>query len=249
MLAIDWVSSPNFGKRAEGKRIDALILHYTGMATAERALDWLCDPASSVSAHYFVFEDGHIAKLVEEENRAWHAGKSFWAGETDINSCSIGIEIANPGHDYGYRPFPDAQIDAVIGLSADIVARHPIPPQRVLAHSDVAPMRKADPGELFPWRRLADAGLGHYVEPVPIAPGPALKPGDQGPAVESLKRRLQTYGYGVAEGPAFDAEMAAVVRAFQRHFRPGLVDGIADVSTTRTLDRLLAALPRDSAQS
>ena len=159
MLSIERVSSPNFGKRAEGKRIDMLILHYTGMASAERALKWLCDPESSVSAHYFVFEDGRVVQLVDEKDRAWHAGKSFWAGETDINSCSLGIEVANPGHEFGYRPFPDGQIDAVTRLCLDLVRRHPIPPERVLAHSDVAPMRKEDPGELFPWGRLHEAGI------------------------------------------------------------------------------------------
>src|SRR5579871_1173463 len=129
MPSIEQVPSPNFGRRADGKRIDTLILHYTGMPTAERALHWLCAPESSVSSHYFVFEDGRVAQLVDERERAWHAGKSFWAGETDINSCSIGIEIANPGHEFGYRPFPDRQIDAVIELCRDLGARHPIPPE------------------------------------------------------------------------------------------------------------------------
>src|ERR1700730_2934282 len=137
MLPIERVVSPNFGKRAEGKRIDTVILHYTGMASAERALRWLCDPESSVSAHYFVFEDGRVAQLVDEKDRAWHAGKSFWAGETDINSCSLGIEIVNPGHDHGYPPFPKRQIAAVTALCRSILTRHSIPSTRILAHSDV----------------------------------------------------------------------------------------------------------------
>jgi N-acetylmuramoyl-L-alanine amidase len=242
MLPIERVVSPNFGKRAEGKRIDTLILHYTGMASAERALRWLCDPESSVSAHYFVFEDGRVAQLVEEKERAWHAGKSFWAGETDINSCSLGIEVANPGHEFGYRPFPDKQIETVIALCRDLVCRHPIPPERVLAHSDVAPMRKEDPGELFPWGRLSEAGIGHYAEPAPILAGRVLKTGDRDEAVAGLKRRFREYGYGLADHAEFDGEMAAVLTAFQRHFRPQRVDGIADPSTVATLDRLIKAL-------
>jgi N-acetylmuramoyl-L-alanine amidase len=242
MLPIERVSSPNFGKRAEGKRIDTLILHYTGMASAERALRWLCDPESSVSAHYFVFEDGRVVQLVDEQDRAWHAGKSFWAGETDINSCSLGIEVANPGHEYGYRPFPDGQIDAVTRLCRDLVRGHPIPPERVLAHSDVAPMRKEDPGELFPWGRLHEAGIGQYIEPAPIVTGRVLQTGDRGEAVADLKRRFRGYGYGLADHAEFDEEMAAVLRAFQRHFRPQRIDGIADPSTVATLDRLMKAL-------
>ena len=148
-----------------------LVLHYTGMEREERALKWLCDPESSVSCHYLVFEDGRVAQLVDEADRAWHAGKSFWAGETDINSRSIGIEIANPGHQYGYSGFPDAQMDAVIALCREILGRHPIPPQRVLAHSDIAPARKEDPGELFPWDRLHAEGIGHWVLPEPIGRG------------------------------------------------------------------------------
>ncbi len=150
--------SPNHDERAAGKPVDILLLHYTGMRSAEGALKWLTDPASRVSSHYFVDEDGRVAAMVAEGRRAWHAGKSFWAGETDINSRSIGIEIANPGHEFGYRPFPGAQTEAVIALCRDILARHPIPPERVLAHSDVAPLRKHDPGELFPWARLAVGG-------------------------------------------------------------------------------------------
>jgi N-acetylmuramoyl-L-alanine amidase len=243
MPPIERVPSPNFGQRAVGKHIDMVVLHYTGMASEVRALKWLSDPESSVSAHYFVFEDGHVVQLVDENARAWHAGKSFWAGETDINSRSVGIEIANPGHEFGYRSFPGAQIEAVIALCQDIVARHPIPPERVLAHSDVAPARKEDPGELFPWARLHQAGIGHFVEPEPVASGPVLNPGDRGEEVSTLKQRFRAYGYGLGEGSEFDDEMAAVLRAFQRHFRPQRVDGIADRSTVATLDRLIAALP------
>jgi N-acetylmuramoyl-L-alanine amidase len=242
-LSIEHVASPNEGPRAEGKAIDMLVLHYTGMLTEEGALRWLCDPESSVSSHYFVFEDGRMARLVDEDRRAWHAGKSFWAGETDINSRSIGIEIANPGHEFGYRDFPDRQIEAVIALCREILARRPIPAERVLAHSDVAPMRKEDPGERFPWQRLHEAGVGLWVPPAPIGAGPFLQIGDHGAGVGALKQRFRQYGYGLGEDSQFDDGTDAVVVAFQRHFRPAKVDGIADVSTIATLDRLLAALP------
>jgi len=238
-LAITTTASPNYGPRAAGKPVDILLLHYTGMPEAERSLAWLCDPGSSVSCHYFVFEDGRIVRLVDEDRRAWHAGKSYWAGETDINSRSIGIEIANPGHEFGYRDFPDAQIDAVIALCRDILARHPIPPERVLAHSDVSPLRKDDPGERFPWRRLAEAGVGRWVPPAPIQDGPVLQRGDSGAAVADLKQRFRKYGYGLAPESDFDVETEAVVRAFQRHFRPARVDGIADISTLATLHSLI----------
>ncbi len=234
--------SPNHEPRAAGKPVDILILHYTGMRSPEAAVKWLTDPASKVSCHYLVREDGRIVALVEEDRRAWHAGKSFWAGETDINSRSIGIEIANPGHEFGYRPFPDQQIDAVIALCRDILSRHAIPPERVLAHSDVAPLRKQDPGELFPWRRLAAAGVGRWVAPAPITDGPVLRLGDSGGAVADLKSRFRKYGYAIGETPEFDAETEAVVTAFQRHFRQEPVDGVADVSTIATLDRLIAPL-------
>jgi N-acetylmuramoyl-L-alanine amidase len=241
---IEETPSPNFGPRVGGGPIDILLLHYTGMQSEETALDWLRDPRSSVSSHYFVFEDGRIVRLVEESARAHHAGVSNWAGERDINSRSIGIEIANPGHEFGYRPFPAPQIESLIALCSDILARHPIPPARVLAHSDVAPLRKADPGELFPWRQLHEAGIGNYVEPVPLGDDDGLKFGDRGAGVLQLKDRFREYGYGLAEGDEFDAGMAGVVAAFQRHFRPERVDGVADNSTQATLDRLLESLGR-----
>lgn len=244
VLPIEHHASPNQGERAAGKPVDMLVLHYTGMISDERALKWLTDPESAVSSHYFVFEDGRIAKLVEEDRRAWHAGQSFWAGETDINSRSIGIEVANPGHEFGYRPFPAPQIAGVIALSRDILARHAIPPQRVLAHSDVAPLRKEDPGELFPWEELHRAGIGAWVPPEPLGAGISLQLGERGDGVSELKNRLQSYGYGVADGPEFDVVTEAVVRAFQRHFRPERVDGIADASTMKTLDRLAALRPK-----
>jgi N-acetylmuramoyl-L-alanine amidase len=231
--------SPNFGPRAASAAIDMIVLHYTGMPEAEVALRWLCDPRSQVSAHYFVFEDGRAVRLVDESQRAWHAGVSFWAGETDINSRSIGIEIVNPGHEFGYRDFPDAQIDAVIALCRDIIARHRIPRERVLAHSDVAPGRKQDPGELFPWERLAAEGIGAWVRPAPITPGHVLQLGDEGPEVRALRAQFGRLGYRAEDSDAFDAALETIVAAFQRHFRPIRVDGVADRSTVATLERLL----------
>jgi len=244
MPSIDIIDapSPNHGARGQGQSIDILLLHYTGMAAEEGALAWLRDPRSQVSAHYFVFEDGRVARLVTEELRAWHAGRSFWGGETDINSRSIGIEIANPGHEFGYRAFPETQIDAVIRLCREVLSRHPIPAHRVLAHSDVAPARKEDPGELFPWQRLAEHGVGHWTPPDPIRAGPFLRGGDAGAGVGALKQRFRRYGYGLTEDSSFDESTEAVVTAFQRHFRQQKVDGVADVSTVTTLERLLAGV-------
>jgi N-acetylmuramoyl-L-alanine amidase len=239
--------SPNHGpRRPEG--IDILLLHYTGMHDADGALAWLCSPRSEVSCHYFVHEDGRILRLVDEARRAWHAGAGSWAGEEDVNGRSIGIEIANPGHltldEAGLPPpFADAQIEALIGLCRDILSRQAIPPRRVLAHSDTAPGRKTDPGERFPWGRLAAAGVGHWVEPEPIRDGARLAEGDEGEAVLALQALLSLYGYGLDVTGCYDARTAAVVTAFQRHFRPARVDGIADPSTRLTLRRLIAALP------
>lgn len=231
--------SPNHGPRGDRKP-DSIILHYTGMETGAAALERLRDPASEVSAHYVVEEDGRILQLVPEARRAWHAGKSVWAGETDMNSVSIGVEIVNGGHDFGSPPFPDTQIEAVIALCRDIAQRHKIPADRVLAHSDIAPGRKTDPGERFPWATLAASGVGHYVPPHPVGGDAGLSHGDEGSAVWDLQRKLVAYGYGLEVTGVYDAQTQAVVAAFQRHFRPGQVDGRADISTRKTLDDLLS---------
>lgn len=235
------VPSPNHGERRNGARADMLVLHYTGMLDAENALARLCSADSEVSAHYLIFEDGRVVQSVPEARRAWHAGVSSWAGESDINSCSIGVEIANPGHDFGYPDFPPPQIAAVIALARDIVARHAIAADRVLAHSDIAPSRKQDPGEKFPWRRLHQAGIGLWVEPAPPDAGPVLAFGACGPQVAELQAALAAYGYGLEPSGDYDACTRDVVTAFQRHFRPARVDGMADASTITTLQDLLAA--------
>jgi N-acetylmuramoyl-L-alanine amidase len=236
--------SPNFTARRGTDRPDMIILHYTGMPTAEEAEAWLCDPASEVSSHYLVHEDGRIVQMVRESDRAWHAGKSSWRGNIDVNSWSIGIEIVNPGHGLGYPAFPQGQIDAVIALCRDIIGRHGIVPDHILAHSDVAPGRKVDPGEKFPWRQLAQAGVGHYVEPARTRRGKILQRGDEGAEVEKLQSMLSLYGYGVEMTGFFCERTETVVAAFQLHFRPRKVDGVADPATVETLSRLLSNLPR-----
>ena len=238
-----WHPSPNIGPRRGIERPELLILHYTGMETARAACAWLCNPVSGVSCHYLVDEGGSITQMVDENLRAWHAGVSRWKSCDDINSASIGIEIHNPGHDLGYADFPASQIEAVILLCRDIIARNGIAAENVLAHSDVAPLRKKDPGEKFPWQTLHEAGISHWVTPVPLTADKGLKPGDRGVAVGGLVQNLAAYGYGLAPAEVFDATLAAVVTAFQRHFRPSRVDGIADHSTIETLQRLLSALP------
>ncbi|WP_306030460.1 N-acetylmuramoyl-L-alanine amidase [Stappia sp. MMSF_3263] len=233
--------SPNHNERQGEVRL--LVLHYTGMATGEEAVRRLCDPAAEVSAHYVVEEDGGILQLVPESRRAWHAGKSFWKGERDINSRSIGIEMVNPGHEHGYLPFPEAQVAAVIDLSADICARHGIPATGVLAHSDVAPERKVDPGELFPWDRLAAAGICLHVTAEPVSGGRFFQEGDSGQPVEALQSMLALYGFEMPISGTFDARTRLAVAAFQRRHRRGRVDGIADMSTITTLHRFLQEAP------
>jgi N-acetylmuramoyl-L-alanine amidase len=178
--------------------------------------------------------------MVEESRRAWHAGVSYWAGETDINSCSIGIEIANPGHDHGYPDYPARQIAAVTALCRGILTRYTIPAERILAHSDVAPARKQDPGEKFPWRMLHDSCVGHWVKPAPLTEeGPMLTPGHRGAEVAAMQTSLRDYGYGIDANGLFDHPTYEVVTAFQRHFRPQRVDGVCDASTRKTLEDLL----------
>ena len=243
-MAIIELPSPNFNERPAPP--DMVVLHYTGMPTAKAALDRMTDPAAEVSAHYCVDEDGTVYRLVPEERRAWHAGVSFWKGDTRINSASIGIEIVNPGHEFGYRDFPAAQIDAVIGLLDGIRGRWDIPDSRILGHSDIAPARKEDPGERFPWNTLAEHGHGLWVEPdLPAdgAMGPPLGAGDTGPGVFALQGALGKLGYNILPGGPYDAETATIVTAFQRHWCPEdigtPIQGMADA---RVRVRLMALL-------
>lgn len=231
----------NYGERAPGVSIDMLLLHYTGMETGEAAIDWLCREESGVSCHYVVEEDGSILQLVPEEKRAWHAGKSEWLGETDTNSRSIGIEIVNPGHGNGYPDFPNDQIAAVIGLCGDIVDRNRIAPRMVLAHSDVAPGRKQDPGEKFPWARLFEKGVGLWVAPDDDVADP-ISPGDNSEQVAEVQALLSAFGYGLKITGDYCEKTKACVAAFQMHFRQNGVSGLADLGTRGTLERLLNSL-------
>jgi N-acetylmuramoyl-L-alanine amidase len=225
----------------DGRLPDMLVLHYTGMAEAGEALQRLCNPVSEVSCHYFVFEDGRILQLVAEERRAWHAGQSFWHGERDINSCSLGIEIAHPGHDENgfLAEYPEVQITALITLCQDLVMRWNIPQRRILGHSDVAPRRKRDPGETFPWHRLFEAGIGHYVRPAPLHDGRFFMRAEEGKPIEALQALFALTGYDIPVTGVFCEQTQAVITAFQRHFRPERIDGVADASTLATLRALL----------
>jgi N-acetylmuramoyl-L-alanine amidase len=212
-MRVSDLPSPNFNARK--RPVGALVLHYTGMETGEAAIARLRDPAASVSAHYVVKEDGAVLRLVAEDKRAWHAGLGVWRGETDMNSASIGVEIVNGGHDFGLPPFPDVQIAAVISLCRAILVRWDIPPAGVIGHSDLAPDRKTDPGERFPWRRLAQAGVGLFPD----------GPDGAGPDEDGARADLCAIGYGEAFA------LSDVLTAFQRRYRPQRVDGVLDAET------------------
>ena len=230
--------SPNSGARlpVDGRLgVRHLVIHYTGMESGPAALERLCDPAAQVSAHYLIEEDGRIFALVDEDCRAWHAGRAFWRGTRDLNSTSIGIELVNPGHTFGYRPFPRPQIDALIALARDILARHPIAAQDVVGHSDIAPGRKQDPGELFPWAVLAQAGIGAWPQAGAAPAGSAW-------------HALATIGYAVpdaAGGEMLDPLTGAkdVITAFQQRFRPSRTDGLLDPETESLIAAVAAHFP------
>ena len=235
--------SPNFNERQGGGPVDILVMHYTGMPDAESAMKLLTTVEGKVSAHYTVDEDGTIYRHVPEDKRAWQAGVSSWGGATDINSRSIGIEIVNPGHEWGYRPFPPAQIAAVIELSKGILKRWPITPARVVAHSDIAPNRKIDPGELFPWDELAKHGVGRWHRAhLKLGSAQTLAVGDENDEVKRLQSDLARYGYGIEASGLYDERTLIVVSAFQRHFRRANFDGIADAETQAILADLLNQL-------
>ena len=236
-LAHRYVPAANREPRRNNRAVDMLLLHYTGMNSAATACELLCSPESGVSCHYLIDEDGTITQMVGEDERAWHAGVSSWQGETDTNSRSIGIEIHNPGHNIGYRDFPAVQMQSVVALCRDILSRHAIAPQNVLAHSDVAPGRKLDPGERFDWPLLFREGIGHWVPPAEA--DDRRLTGDE---LAAFQRLLQTYGYGIRVTGEQDEETRKVTDAFQRHFRPALVNGIPDLSGLRTVEWLLAPL-------
>lgn len=219
--------SPNFDDRS--LPISMIVLHYTGMPDAASAIQWLANPASKVSAHYVVTEDGKVVRMVDEAKRAWHAGRSYWRGVEDVNSASIGIEIVNPGHEWGYLPFPDAQIDALIPLVSEIMQRHRITRGNVVGHSDIAPARKQDPGELFPWAKLARLRLA--------LPRPTRNLVDPHWSDGGFMLALQRFGYDIAEPEA-------AVCAFQRRFRPDLIDGVIDGESRAILLALLLPRPR-----
>jgi N-acetylmuramoyl-L-alanine amidase len=240
---IDIVASPNIGERRGGLCPKILIIHYTGLETVQRSIAVLSDPACEVSCHYVVDVDGRVTQMVREADRAWHAGRSYWQGETDINSCSIGIEIQNPGHEFGLPQFPETQMQAVERLAGDIVRRHDMQPEHVLGHSDIAPQRKIDPGERFDWRRLHHAGIGLWVAAHAIAgPQARIDPSVRHEAVHTCQQLLQVYGYDVACDGLLTTATERVISAFQRHFRPARVDGQPDNSTIETLKDLIAAL-------
>jgi N-acetylmuramoyl-L-alanine amidase len=227
--------SPNHDARG-GQAVDMLVLHYTGMRTGDEALRRLCDPGAKVSAHYMIEEDGCIFRLVPEDRRAWHAGVACWAGRRDINARSIGIELVNPGHEFDYRDFTAQQMDSLVILCTDILARHAIAPERVLGHSDVAPARKQDPGERFDWAALARAGIG-------VWPG-ELSLADGAPSEPAFLEQLALFGYATDDAPPQE-----VIAAFQRHFRPSAVTGQADAECAGRLAALLRHLDLSNADA
>ncbi len=235
------VAAQNTQERRGTTRVSLLILHYTGMPSAEKAIDWLARAESHVSCHYVVDDHGAVTQMVPERLRAWHAGVSYWRGETDVNSHSIGIEIQNPGHEHGYPEFSPRQMRVVVALCRDIVDRHAIAPDGVLAHSDVAPGRKIDPGEKFRWARLARGGVGLAIRPAAIRTedlGFGLN--DHHDRIAAAQRRLRQFGYDAPVTGLLDQATANIIKSFQLHFRQKRVDGRLDVSTEKTLDRVLA---------
>ena len=222
-MKIEKHPSPNFGERVNGGHIDKIILHYTGMKNTKQSLARMCDPNSAVSAHYLIGEDGEIYQIVKETNRAWHAGISCWAGQTDINSHSIGIEMQNPGHELGYKKFTEEQMDGLVSLTKDIFKRRTIPNRNVLGHSDIAPARKKDPGKLFNWQWLSEQGVGFWPKANKLISTKFSK-------TFELREQLSLIGYDP------NVSVRLVLVAFQRHFRPKKIDGLLDWETASLID-------------
>jgi N-acetylmuramoyl-L-alanine amidase len=234
--------SPNYDGRPEGAAIDTIVIHYTDMETPEAALHRMCDPEVGVSAHYLIDEAGIVYQLVPEEKRAWHAGESHWRGVSGVNAVSVGIELANPGHEHGYPDFPAAQMDAVLKLCRGIKERHGVADRNVVAHSDIAFLRKCDPGEKFDWAWMAREGVGIYPFGAKPVTGTALKKGDTGQKVMRLQQALCNWGYGLKTDGKFAEKTEACVIAFQRHYRPEGVTGAWDEECAGRLALLLAGI-------
>jgi len=235
------VNSPNFNERK--LPISMLVLHYTGMESGAAARGRLCDASAEVSAHWLVHEDGTAENLVAEENRAWHAGVGSWNGITDVNSASIGIEIVNGGHDVrladgSLPPYPDAQILTVIKLAKDIIKRHDIKTRNIVGHSDIAPDRKEDPGEHFPWSGLAAAGIGFWPGDLPDDIRIVFEAGDRDRGISIIQRGLADLGYGASVTGCLDAPTQAIIRAVQRRYRPARIDGVIDIPVMEIMKRL-----------
>ena len=256
-MNITFTASPNFNERAADTAVNMIVLHYTGMESGEAALERMCDPEAKVSAHFLVWEDGRVSQLVGEDKRAWHAGVGGWQGDTDINSCSIGIEIVNGGHnvpleDGSLPPYPEQQIESLIALCDYLRATHIVPQTRIIGHSDIAPARKEDPGEHFPWAVLAENGLGIWpdadtsLKSETLLIGTGLLPGDTGAPVERLQAELKAIGYGIKETGTYDDATTQVVKAFQRHWVQDRVSGHADLTTLRTVAAVAKAYAASS---
>ena len=227
--------TPNVNSRDPSLPLQYVVLHYTGMENGHAALSRLMDPKAEVSAHYMIDEDGKVTQLADEDKRAWHAGKSFWRGTTDLNSASIGIELVNPGHQFGYRAFPTMQMKALASLLRDIIARHNLSPKTaLLAHSDIAPGRKEDPGELFPWQELAAQGLGVWPQPVEDDYKPASD--------HDVQLMLRQIGYFCPDHGEYDRDMREALLAFQRHYEPNNLTGTPERETIARLRAVLRSL-------
>lgn len=219
--------SPNYDTR-NGQPVDMLVLHYTDMLSCEAAVERLCDPEAGVSAHYVVSEAGEVFQLVEESERAWHAGESHWRGHNNINARSVGIEICNPGHSHGYPEFPLRQMKEVVKLAQGIIDRHSIPTRNVVGHSDIAFLRKDDPGEKFDWAACARQGVGLFPFEARPLTGTELRRGDKGTMVMRLQTALANWGYGLKLDGEYGEKTEKCVIAFQRHYRPTNLDGVWD---------------------
>lgn len=240
-MQIESKPSPNFDSRPKDVLINLLVLHYTGMKTAEDALNHMCNPDSKVSAHYMIYEDGKIVQLVPEEKRAWHAGISCWHGRASLNDTSIGIEIVNPGHEFGYRPFTEEQMKSVIELSKDIISRNNIIPNNVVGHSDIAPTRKEDPGELFNWPLLAKEGIGLWPKKKIIwSPQTVIcAPGDESKEVLIMQKSLRKYGYYIRTDGTFGSITERIVKSYKRHFVPEHLNVVWDKLSQYRIDNLI----------